>query len=80
MGNVIDLAAEREQRRGGHSGMDGSVLTQLPADVAMHLLSESGWRVGDGPFGGCWTAPDGDTVYGIDEALEAALTAEFRPN
>ena len=78
MGNVIDLAAERE-RRADNSGLDGIVRTQLPADVAMHLLSESGWRVGDGPLGGCWTAPDGDTVYGIDEALEAALTSECRP-
>ena len=78
MTNVIDLAAARE-RRADTSGLDGIVRTQLPADVAMHLLSESGWRVGDGPLGGCWTGPDGGTVYGIDEALEAALTAECRP-
>jgi hypothetical protein len=78
MGNVIDLAAAREQRA-DNSGLDGIVRTRLPADVAMHLLSENGWRVGDGPFGGRWTAPDGDIVYGIDEALEVALTAECRP-
>ena len=78
MTNVIDLAAARE-RRADSSGLDGIVRTQLPFDVAMHLLSESGWRVGDGPLGGCWTAPDGGTVYGIDEALQAALTAECRP-
>ena len=79
MGNVIDLAAARE-RLGDNSGLDGVVRTRLPADVAMHLLSENGWRVGDGPLGGCWTAPDGGTVYGIDEALEAALTAGCRPH
>lgn len=77
MGNVIDLAEARE-RRAGASDVDTTVLTLLPAHVAVHLLSESGWRLGDGPFGGCWTAPDGDTVYGIDEALHAALTAESR--
>ena len=75
MGNVIDLAEARE-RRVGHSDADTTVITQLPTHVALHLLSESGWRVGDGPFGGCWTAPDGATVYGIDEALEVLLVAE----
>jgi hypothetical protein len=78
MTNVIDLAAARE-RRADSSGLDGIVRTRLPVEVAMHLLSENGWRVGDGPLGGCWTAPDGGTVYGIDEALETALTAECRP-
>lgn len=75
MGNVINLAEARE-RRAGHSDADATVITRLPAHVALHLLSESGWRVGDGPFGGCWTAPDGATVYGIDEALQVALVAE----
>ena len=75
MGNVIDLAAARE-RRAGYSDVDETVITQLPVHVAVHLLSESGWRVGDGPFGGCWTGPDGSTIYGIDDALQVALTAE----
>jgi hypothetical protein len=45
----------------------------------VHLLSENGWRVGDGPFGGCWTAPDGRLIYGIDDALQVALVAEAAP-
>jgi hypothetical protein len=40
------------------------------------LLSENGWRVGDGPFGGCWTAPDGSLIFGIDDALQVALVTE----
>jgi len=77
MGNVIDLAAARE-RLAGHSDSDDTVITQLPVHVAVHLLSENGWRVGDGPFGGCWTGPDGSTIYGIDDALQVALIAESR--
>jgi hypothetical protein len=72
MSNVIDLAAARE-RRAFERDAAVSVIAQLPADVAMQLLSESGWRVSDGPLGGCWTAPDGNVIYGIDEALEVAL-------
>ena len=75
MGNVIDLAAARE-RLAGHSNADETVITELPVHVAVHLLSENGWRVGDGPFGGCWTAPDGSSIFGIDEALQAALVGE----
>ena len=30
-----------------------TVITQLPADVAVQLLSEAGWRVSDGRLGGC---------------------------
>ena len=55
-----------------------TVITQLPADVAVQLLSENGWRVSDGPLGGCWTAPDGNVIYGIDEALEVALVGSSR--
>lgn len=77
MGNVINLAEARE-RRAGYSEADESVITQLPVHVAAHLLSESGWRVGDGPFGGCWTGPDGSTIFGIDDALQVALIAESR--
>jgi len=72
--NVIDLAAVRE-RRAKDLDDDGTVITELPVHVAMQLLSESGWRVGDGPFGGRWTAPDGREIYGIDDALQVALTA-----
>jgi hypothetical protein len=77
MENVIDLTAARE-RRAGYQDADETVITELPVHVAVHLLSESGWRVGDGPFGGCWTAPDGNTIYGIDEALQVALVADAR--
>lgn len=73
--NVIDLAAARE-RRANDRDADNSVITELPAHVAMQLLSENGWRVGDGPSGGRWTGPDGHTIYGIDDALQAALVAE----
>ena len=78
MENVIDLAAARE-RRAAYLDADETVSTELPVHVALHLLSESGWRVGDGPFGGCWTAPDGSMIYGIDDALQLALAAEARP-
>ena len=77
MENVIDLAAARE-RRAGYQDADETVITALPVHVAVHLLSESGWRVGDGPLGGCWTAPDGSTIYGIDDALQGALVAGAR--
>jgi len=77
MENVIDLAAARE-RRAGYQDADETVITELPVHVAVHLLSENGWRVGDGPFGGCWTAPDGSMIYGIDDALQVALVAETR--
>ena len=77
MSNVIDLAAARE-RRVAERDAPVAVITQLPADVAMQLLSESGWRVGDGPLGGAWTAPDGNVIYGIDEALEIALVGSNR--
>ena len=79
MGNVIDLAAARE-RRAGYQDAEETVIAQLPVHVAVHLLSENGWRVGDGPFGGCWTAPDGSSIFGIDEALQVALIAESRPH
>jgi hypothetical protein len=72
MSNVIDLAAARERREAERDAVV-NVVTQLPAEVAVHLLSENGWRVSDGPLGGCWTAPDGSVIYGIDEALEVAL-------
>jgi hypothetical protein len=78
MTNVIDLAAARE-RLASDRGADATVSTELPVHVAAHLLSENGWRVSDGPFGGCWTAPDGSAIYGIDDALQVALTAESRP-
>jgi hypothetical protein len=74
--NVIDLAAARE-RLAADPDADGTVSTRLPVHVAVHLLSENGWRVSDGPFGGRWTAPDGSAVYGIDDALQIALIAEF---
>ena len=77
MSNVIDLGAARE-RRAAMRDAAVTVITQLPADVAVQLLSENGWRVGDGPLGGCWTAPDGSVVYGIDEALEIALVGSSR--
>ena len=51
---------------------------ELPADVAVQLLSENGWRVSDDRLGGCWTAPDGRVIYGIDEALEVALVGSSR--
>jgi len=72
MANVIDLAAARERRAQDRDSAI-TVITQLPADVAVLLLSENGWRVSDGPLGGCWTAPDGSVIYGIDDALEVAL-------
>jgi hypothetical protein len=75
---VIDLAAARE-RRAHDQDADDPVITQLPLHVAVHLLSENGWRVSDGPFGGRWTAPDGSSIYGIDDALQEALIAESRP-
>jgi hypothetical protein len=78
MANVIDLAAARE-RRAHDRDAALSVIAQLPADVAVQLLSESGWRVSDGPLGGCWTAPDGSVIYGIDDALEVALVGASRP-
>lgn len=72
MANVIDLAAARE-RLAKDLEPDDTVSTELPVHVAVQLLSEHGWRVGDGPFGGCWTAPDGSAVHGIDDALQVAL-------
>ena len=77
MANVIDLADARE-RLVGDQDAAGTVYTELPVHVAVQLLSEHGWRVSDGPFGGCWTAPSGVTIYGIDDALQAALVAESR--
>jgi len=76
MANVIDLAEARERLANEREAAD-TVNTELPAHVAMQLLSENGWRVGDGPFGGLWTAPDGSAIYGIDDALQVAL-AESR--
>jgi len=78
MADVIDLAAARERRSADHD-VDRIVRPHLPVHVAVQLLSENGWRVSDGPFGGCWTGPDGGAIYGIDDALEAALIAESRP-
>jgi hypothetical protein len=78
MANVIDLAAARERLANDRDAAD-TVSTELPAHVAVQLLSENGWRVGDGAFGGLWTAPDGGIIYGIDDALQVALTAESRP-
>ena len=72
MANVIDLAAARE-RLAKDLELDDTVTTDLPVHVAVQLLSEHGWRVGDGPFGGCWTAPDGIAVHGIDDALQVAF-------
>ena len=77
MANVIDLAAARE-RRAHDRDTAITVITLLPADVAVRLLSENGWRVSDGPLGGCWTAPDGSVIYGIDDALEVALVGNSR--
>jgi hypothetical protein len=76
--NVIDLAAARE-RLSNERDADDTVITELPAHAAVQLLSENGWRVSDGPLGGCWTAPDGRTIYGIDDALQVALIDESRP-
>ena len=78
MANVINLAAARE-RRAADRDAAVTVITQLPADVVVQLLSENGWRVSDGPLGGSWTAPDGSVIYGIDEALEVALVGSSRP-
>jgi hypothetical protein len=78
MADVIDLAAARE-RLADDQYATATVSTELPVHVAAQLLSENGWRVGDGPFGGSWTAPDGRTIYGIDDALQIALIAEPRP-
>jgi hypothetical protein len=78
MANVIDLAEARERLAKDRDDA-GSVLAELPAHVAVQLLSEHGWRVGDGPFGGLWTAPDGSAIHGIDDALQVALIAESRP-
>ena len=77
MSNVIDLAAAR-QRRTTERDAAVAVIAQLPSDVAVQLLSENGWRVSDGPLGGSWTGPDGSVIYGIDEALEAALVGTTR--
>ena len=54
-------------------------LPSSPLTSPVQLLSENGWRVSDGPLGGCWTAPDGSVIYGIDEALEVALVGNSRP-
>jgi hypothetical protein len=77
MANVINLAVARERREADRDAAV-TVITQLPADVAVQLLSENGWRVSDGPLGGCWTAPDGSLIYGIDQALEVALVGSSR--
>jgi hypothetical protein len=78
MANVVDLAAARE-RRAGERDADASVGVFLPLDVASNMLTEHGWRVGDGHPDGCWTPSDGSGLYGLDEALQKALVAEYRP-
>lgn len=70
----------------GHAGVDpdehlgekplsepGVVSVHLNGEIAEALVYARGWhRNGLG----AWVAPDGDKVWGLDEALMVALTAE----
>lgn len=69
----------------GHAGVDpdehlgekplsepGVVTVHLNGEIAEMLLVARGWTLSAAG----WTAPDGDRVWGRDEALTIALTAE----
>ena len=45
----------------------------LNGEIAETLLVARGWHSARAAG---WTAPDGDRVWGLDEALTLALTAE----